>query len=76
MKNIYEIQYCTVCDGWVNTWTIDGKPETFETYNLAAAALDDFLEEIEDDIVTGERPREFGYDREDFRIHKIWTRTL
>jgi|AntRauTorcE11898_2_1112593.scaffolds.fasta_scaffold139815_2 hypothetical protein len=71
----YEIQHYTICDGWVNTWSIehhDGRvePETFDSYEDAAAALDEFFAEIVDEIVTGQRQPDEGYDRDEFRIVK------
>jgi hypothetical protein len=57
----------------VNAWQIhhaDGRtePETFATIEEAQAALDEFFTEIADEIATGQRPADNGYDREDFRI--------
>lgn len=62
----YEIQHFTLADGWVNTWSQDGKPETFPTEAAANDALDDFLTEVEASIAVGDM--EGGYDRSEFRI--------
>lgn len=71
----YEVQHFTLCDGWVNTWTIhheDGssEPETFSTEADANAALDEFLAEIEEEIAAGQRSEDEGYDRHEFRVVK------
>ena len=69
----YEIQTFTLCDGWVNTWTVhhvDGTstPETFSTEEEAQAALDEFFADIQEEIDAGQRETDEGYDREEFRI--------
>ena len=69
----YEIQTFTLCDGWVNTWTVhheDGtsEPETFSTEKEAQAALDEFFADIQEEIDAGQREPYEGYDREEFRI--------
>lgn len=47
---IWEVRTFTLCDGWVNTWSITEygqapRPETFATREDAEAALADFLAE-------------------------------
>ncbi len=69
----YQVEQLTLCDGWINTWSIehhDGRVEleTFDTYAEARAALDEFFAEIADEIASGQRPSENGYDRDEFRI--------
>jgi hypothetical protein len=64
----YEVQHHTLCDGWVNTWTVNDQPETFASEAKAQAALDEYLSEIEDQIREGDRHPEHGYDRSEFRI--------
>lgn len=71
----YEIQQFTICEGWVNTWTIhfeDGStaPETFPTEAEALAALAEFLTEIAEEIAAGQRDADDGYDSDEFRIVK------
>lgn len=70
---VFEIQTFTLCDGWVNTWTVhheDGtsEPERFATKAEAEAALDEFFAEIAEEIALGIREADNGYDVEDFRI--------
>lgn len=48
---IWEVKTFTLCEGWVNTWTVckhgqEPAPETFETREEAEAALADFLQDI------------------------------
>ena len=69
----YEIQTFTLCDGWVNTWTVHhgdrtSAPETFTTKEEAQAALDEFFADIQEEIDAGQREPDEGYDREEFRI--------
>lgn len=72
-SSIYEIQHFTLCDGWINTWTIENEdgssePETFATKADAEAALAEFFAEIEEEIATGQRGEDEGYSRDEFRI--------
>ena len=69
----YEVQHNTVCDGWINCWTVsqgDGPavPQTFDTEKEAQTELDGFFEDIAYEIAEGTREPDEGYDREDFRI--------
>jgi hypothetical protein len=71
MTTRYEVQTWTLCDGWVNTWTVSDehgcRPETFATREAAMAALAEFLCDIQDEIFAGQRDPEFGYSRADLR---------
>lgn len=71
----YEIQQYTLCDGWINTWSIEeggvSKPLVFDTKEEAQKELDDFLREIAEEIEYVEREPENGYDAEDFRIEEV-----
>lgn len=67
----YEVQHHTLCDGWVNTWTVDDRPQTFATEADAQAALDEFLREITEEIEYGEREEHAGYDAAEFRIMAV-----
>ena len=72
----YEVQQQTLSEGWVNTWSIehhDGRIELerFGSFGEAQAALDEFFAEIADEIATGQRPYDNGYDRDEFRIVKL-----
>ena len=69
----YEVQHYTLCDGWVNTWTIsegddDPIPQVFATRDEAQAELDEFLRDIQDEIDCGDRAPDEGYDASEFRI--------
>lgn len=74
---LYEVQTYTLCDGWVNCWTVyeegdrDGKPQTFESEAAAQAELDGFLSDIQEQIDSGERAPDEGYDPEDFRVVEV-----
>ena len=59
-------------NGWLNTWTVyddddRSEPETFPTEAEAQAALDEFLAEIHEEIETGQREPDNGYDETEFR---------
>ena len=69
----YEVQHYTLCDGWVNTWTIsdgnhDSVPHVFATREEAQAELDEFLRDIQSEIASGDRAPDEGYDASEFRI--------
>lgn len=75
----YEIQHYTLCDGWVNTWTVheaDGSstPETFPSIEAAEAALSDFLSDIAAEIEAGARVPDEGYFADEFRIVPVQER--
>jgi hypothetical protein len=50
---MFEVQTHTLCDGWVNCWSEDGKPLYFPTKEDAEAELSDFLEESEINCLLG-----------------------
>ena len=64
MMEHYEVQTHTLCNGWVNCWSIhtaEGSfPATFLTYDEAAEELQDLLEAWGDD-----------YSLDDYRIVKV-----
>lgn len=71
----YEVQHYTLCDGWINTWSIEengiSKPQVFDSKEEAQKELDEFLREITEEIEYGERDPEHGYDAEQFRIAEV-----
>lgn len=80
MGKRYEVQTWTLCDGWINTWSIIEEagdniftdiPETFPTREEAQQALNEFLFDIQSEIDTGQRSADEGYDAEDFRIVQV-----
>lgn len=69
----FQVQQHTLCDGWINTWSVieaDGTqtPQTFASYAEAKAELAEFLDDIAADIETGDRGEDSGFEREEFRI--------
>ena len=44
----YAVETFTLVDGWVNCWTIDGQPETFETEQAAQQAIGEHLADCEE----------------------------
>ena len=71
----YEVQTYTICDGWINTWSIEDengtRPETFNTQKEAQTALKEFFADLQAEIDAGERAQDEGYDPDDYRIEKI-----
>jgi hypothetical protein len=69
----YEIQHYTLCDGWINTWTIeqdgDYEPEYFDTREDAEIALQDFLNDEHEAFQQGWIESKYGAD--EFRIVEI-----
>ena len=62
-KGLYEVQTYTVCDGWVNCWTIeDEKPEVFDTPHEAEAAIYEFFADL------GSSGMAQSYSMEDYRV--------
>ena len=60
---MYEVQTYTICDGWVNTWTINkvvnkklkNVPEVFNSFGEALEAIDEHLQEMEDEGMDEDR---------------------
>ena len=76
MRKQWELQNWTFVDGWVNTSTIVNEqgeevPLVFNTRAEAQTELDDFMGEIADQIESGEREPDHGYDRNDWRIREV-----
>jgi len=69
----YAVMTSTICDGWTNTWLVDDEPMTFPTYEAAKAELDEFLAEIAEDIASGVREADEGYDESDFMIVEVYS---
>lgn len=73
----FEVQTYTLCDGWVNTWSTwtsedpEPRPETFETREAAEESLQDFLQEIREEIEDGMREPDEGYDESEFRVVEV-----
>ena len=72
----YEIQHSTFVDGWVNTSTTedaDGNeiPLVFDSRAEAQAEIDDLMGEIADQIESGEREADHGYDPDEFRVREV-----
>jgi hypothetical protein len=68
----YEIQHYTLFYGWVNTWSYaeaDGimKPETFATADEAQAALDEFFQDLEEEVAAGQMA---PHNRDEFRVQQ------
>ncbi len=73
---VYEIQHYTLCDGWLNCWTIIGdngseRSLVFSTQHEAEKELKEFLDDIRIESDLGNLALDHGYRDEDFRIHKV-----
>jgi len=65
----YEVQHFTLCDGWINTWTVDDKPEIFDTYEDAESSLDSFL--AEEKRAYKRKEIDNMYEADEFRIMEV-----
>lgn len=74
-KTLFEVQTFTLCDGWINCWSITDergtRPETFGTRAEAQSEIDEFFQEIELQIEAGERNPGDGYSRDEYQIVEI-----
>ena len=76
MRKQWELQNWTFVDGWINTSTEENEkgeevPLVFNTRAEAQTELDEFMGEIADQIESGEREPDHGYDRNDWRIREV-----
>jgi hypothetical protein len=70
----FEIQHFTLCNGWVNTWTIENEDGTtqleyFDSIIDAQESLNEFLEDEHQAYVMGLTDSPFK--EEEFRIVEI-----
>ena len=72
----YEVQYNTLLFGWANTWVYDDgdglQRETFASREAAEAALDEYLEDLEEEFHAGHTG---PFDRRNFRVRQVETAT-
>ena len=75
MTNKYEVHTWTLCQGWINCWTVTENghevPDTYPTIEAAQIEIDDMFDEIERQIKSGERGPDDGYNRDDYRIYDV-----
>jgi hypothetical protein len=64
----YQVQTYTLCDGWINTWTEDDTPLTFDTLEEAQIALQEHLEDLDQFVKIGHLQ---DFNPEDYRIERI-----
>lgn len=64
----YEVQTYTLCDGWINCWSVDETPHTFATRQEAEKELREHLADIKQEILDCERELDEGYDEGEFQI--------
>ena len=67
----YEVRTHTICDGWVNCWLLDDKPQTFETQAEAYGEIDDYIAWMA--LVAADEGEEFDADAEgeQFRVEEV-----
>ena len=66
---LFEVQEFNLCGGWVNNWSYDDKPTTFDSREAAQAELEAFLIDCEEELEAGNMPD--MPDREEFRIVEV-----
>lgn len=65
----YEVRTYTICDGWVNCWLLDDKPQTFESEAAAWAEIDDHIADLA--LIAAEEGEEFAdSEGEQFRVEE------
>jgi len=69
----YEVHTYTLCDGWINCWTITDennaeRPDSYTTTEAAQVEIDELLADVQAEIDSGERKPDEGYDSGDYRI--------
>ncbi len=48
MTTRYEVLTYTICDGWINCWSEDDKPQTFATRKEAMTELEEHIQDMLD----------------------------
>jgi hypothetical protein len=66
----YEVRTYTICDGWVNCWLLNNKPQTFDTEAAAWAEIDEHIADLA--LMAAEEGEEFDADGEgeQFRVEE------
>ena len=66
----YEVRTYTICDGWVNCWLLDDKPQTFDTEAAAWAEIEEHIADLA--LMAAEEGEEFDADGEgeQFRVEE------
>ena len=72
-KPRYEVRHYTLCDGWINCWMLDDKPQVFESTEEAQLEIDEFFDDIQTEIDAGNRGPDEGYARNEFCIYDCRT---
>jgi hypothetical protein len=67
-KPRWEVQHYTLCDGWTNTWSEDGRALTFATRREAEAELKEFLADTREAAAEGALIE--PYQASEFRIRR------
>jgi hypothetical protein len=70
----YEVQHYTLCDGWINTWTIYDEnnnevADVYDTYEDAQKALDYFLDQ--EHKAYKRKEIDSMYEADEFRIEEV-----
>lgn len=70
---MFEVLTFTLCDGWINCWSIEDangnrRPQTFATEAEAQAEIDEIFADEAYDVEAGDRSLDECSSPEDFRI--------
>ena len=76
MKNRFEVHTWTLCEGWVNCWTVtdehgNEQPDSYQTIETAQAEIDELFDDIKSEIESGERAPDEDFERDDYRIFDV-----
>ncbi len=69
MKPKWIVLENTVADGWTNTWSDDGEPQTFDSYAEALAELGDLFQEVA--AANKDGRMDSLYDPQNYRIEEV-----
>jgi len=69
MTTKYEVQEWCLCGGWINHWAIDDNPHYFNTEAEAQAELDEYLQDMQDEVEAGYM--QDAPDASEFRIVEV-----
>lgn len=72
----YEVQMIACDRTWINTWYVHHadssvEQETFNSYDEAWEAVMEFLAEIDEEIICGQREPDNGYSIGEFRVMPV-----
>tara|TARA_R110002073_G_scaffold8027_19_gene44891 strand:- start:23514 stop:23786 length:273 start_codon:yes stop_codon:yes gene_type:complete len=70
----YEVHTDTICQGWINSWTVsDGNEapyfDSFQSVDKAHREISELIADVQREIDAGTREPEDAYDPEGYRVY-------